>query len=111
MTPAGETLPKDDLVHIALWGAGIWIIALVTLGLVPAAPPGDYDSTSTSRGLAFAVLVVAWVAAVFAAWASIRVRGRGLRFQLFRIVAFAPVWLFAILPMVYVLLLVAITRP
>jgi len=104
--PASRILPKDDLAQVGLWGAGIWIVALVTLGLVPRAPDGHYDSTSTSRVIAFVVFVIAWLAAVFVASLSLRVRGRGLQFQSFRVVAFAPVWLFVLLPAVYVVAVV-----
>jgi hypothetical protein len=106
MKSGGQILPKDDLVQVGLWGAGIWIAVLVTLGLVPPAPDGDYDSTSTSRVIAFVVFVIAWLVALFVASSSLRVRGRGLRFQFFRVVAFTPVWLFVILPAVYLVAVV-----
>jgi len=106
MRSVGQIIPKDDLVQVGLWGAGIWIVALVTLGLVPPAPDGDYSSTSASRVIAFVVFVIAWLLAVFVASSSLRVRGRGLRFQFFRVVAFSPVWLFVVLPVLYVVAVV-----
>jgi hypothetical protein len=109
MTSSIENIPKDDLVHIGLWGAGLWIVVLVALGLVPSAPDGDYEFPSPARLAAAGVILIGWMFAVFFAVLSLRIRGSGTRFQFFRVIALAPVWLFAVLPPAYVLLLVALT--
>ena len=109
MTSTVGDIPKDDLVRIWVWGIGLWIAILVTLGLAPSAPDGDYEFPHPARVAAAGVIFVSWIFAVFFAVVSLRIRGRGARFQLLRVLAFAPVWLYAVWPPAYVGLLVALT--
>ena len=110
MTTVIERIPRDDLVRIGIAGAGVWIAFLVAWGLAPSAPDGDYNFPSVTRLAASGVTFVAWTVAVFFAAASIRIRGSGARFQVLRVIAFAPVWMFAVLPPAFVALMVALTQ-
>jgi hypothetical protein len=100
--------PTDELVRVGVWGAAIWIFVLIAVGLAPSAPDGDYDSPAPMRIVAAVVVLLGWILAVFFSAVSLRIRGEGARFQLYRIVAVAPVWAFAICGLVFMLLLFAL---